>query len=75
LWGVGDATGVGVGLGETSVFVFLRIRFGFCETAAGDLATEGGVTLSTDGVASVLFCAGCVVGVVDSGGVPVSSCD
>lgn len=75
MWGVGVATGVGVGLGDTSVFVFLWIRFGFRETAAGDLATEVGVVLSTDGVASALFRAGCVDGAADSGGVPVSSWD
>ena len=72
LRGVGDATGVGVGLGlgDGPLAAFLRIRPGVGE-AAPDSAGEGDAALSTDGVASDLFC---FAGEGDSMGVPVSSC-
>jgi hypothetical protein len=72
--GVGVATGVGLGLGDAAAVFFLRIGRGVGKIAADDSADEGDALLSTGGVASVLFCAGCLAE-GDSLGVPVSSCD
>lgn len=72
--GVGDATGVRVGIGDGSAVVLLRICLGVGD-ATGDSADEGDATLSTGGVASVLFSVRCFGGEGDSVGVPVSSWD
>jgi hypothetical protein len=65
-----------VGLGDSSAVVLLRIGLGVGD-ATGDSADadEGDATLSTGGIASVLFSVRCFGGEGDSLGVPVSSCD
>ena len=63
-----------MGLGDSSAVVLLRIGLGVGD-AAGDSAAEGDATVSTGGVASVLFSVRCFVVEGDSAGVPVSSWD
>jgi hypothetical protein len=70
LWGDGVTTGVGVGVGDA----VLRVRFGFGE-AAGDSASEADGVVSAGEMVWVMLRVGCLGGVGDSVGVPVSNCD
>jgi hypothetical protein len=74
LWGDGVTTGVGVGVGDASAVAFLRVRFGFGEAAA-DSASEADGVLSAGEMVWVVLPVGCLGGVGDSVGVPVSNCD
>ena len=63
-----------MGLAGTSAVLLVRVGFGVREGAA-DSAAEGDAALSTGGLASARFSVRCFGGAVDSGGVPVNSCD